>query len=157
MNKVKTPRLLLTFLSVGILFLSCGKDQPLPTPEEMLLGTWYADLTASTFHEESDFDGELEIDDHNLRQEGIVECRLVFRDDGIMEMTTIYDYGEGQREQYTDNVSYVLDGDYLVWEGEERLRLTHIDPSRLVLDEHGESVDEDGTYRWDMHLECNKQ
>ena len=148
----------LSFLATGLLFLSCGKDPVVPpTTQELLLGTWTVDVSASTLHEEENFDGELLVEDYSLLEEGMVECRLVFHPDGLMEMTSVYDYGEGQREQFTDRIAYTIEDNYLVWDGEERLLISHIDSQRLVLDEHGESVEDDGTYIWDMHLECSKQ
>lgn len=162
--------MMLAVAAMVLMLTACNKnDDPTNNPtndptnrpgsgQEALsvVGTWIVDVTQSTMHEEETSNGETSIEDYTLLEEGMVECQLVFRSNGQMSMTTVYEE-DGERESYTDTYGYEVDGNTMTWDGQETLTITHLDAHSMILDESASNEYSDGTYSWSMHLVCNKQ
>lgn len=118
----------------------------LPTPEELVLGTWTIDCEASTQHEEYVSSTENWTDDYTLLESGMMSGEFVFNADGTGTLTTVY----GPRESYTDPLNYVVSGDTLSLGSDENYKIEKLDSLQMVLFMEGTSVDRDVTYSYSV-------
>lgn len=139
---------LLMTLVMAVSMAGCTKDVG-----ELIIGQWNYDLDASSIHEELS-DGEtVEVDDYTMRQEGVKEASITFKEEG----TATFHISYGPAENYYYEGEYVIDGDQLTLDKEEVLTIVDVDKNHLEMDKSRTIHYEDGvTYSDKVHLVLNR-